>query len=266
MILGDELDWPAALTHLSQRAVDGLERVEDGVYHRNLRSGPVRIGPGGDVRTDDPAVLERARRLLGMDADLRPIRERLSADPMLRDWIAARPLVRVMGGWDPFELACRAVLGQQVSIERARQLVGRLVARAGVRSATGALFPTPEEVLGTDLTDMGMPGARARTLHEIARAALADPELFTRVEPTEDRVARLRAIRGVGEWTAQYVTMRACRDPDAFPASDVGLLRGAAVDGARPTPQALLARAEAWRPYRAYAAAHLWAADAAKSP
>lgn len=263
MILAGDHDWPAMLAHLGGRAVDGLEGVRDGVYWRNLRSGTFEIAAGPDVRTDDPDVVARARQLLGMDADLGPIHAHLSRDPVLRDWIAARPRVRVMGGWDPFEVACRAVLGQQVTIEQARRLAGRLVERGGARSAPGLLFPTPEEVLAADLTGMGMPGARAATLHELAQAVVADPELFTRVEPTAARVARLRAIKGVGEWTAQYVSMRGCRDPDAFPASDVGLLRGAAVGGVRPTPAALLAQAEAWRPYRAYAAAHLWAADAA---
>jgi AraC family transcriptional regulator, regulatory protein of adaptative response / DNA-3-methyladenine glycosylase II len=109
---------------------------------------------------------------------------------------------------------------------------------------------------------MGMPGARVATLKAVAAAALADPGLFDRTNSIEETVAKLRAIRGVGDWTAHYIAMRACGEPDAFPASDVGLLRGAAnVFGRRPMPQALHARAEAWRPWRAYAAHHLWAAD-----
>jgi AraC family transcriptional regulator of adaptative response / DNA-3-methyladenine glycosylase II len=109
-----------------------------------------------------------------------------------------------------------------------------------------------------------MPGARKAALAAVAEAALADPALFEPQANVEETVARLRAIRGVGDWTAQYIALRAAREPDAFPASDIGLLRGAARNGARPTPAELSRRAEPWRPWRAYAAQHLWAADAAQ--
>ncbi len=111
-----------------------------------------------------------------------------------------------------------------------------------------------------------MPGARVATLKTMAEAAVADDELFDTARSLDDTIARLRAIKGIGEWTAHYIAMRACRQPDAFPASDVGLLRGAAGgDGSRPTPAALLRRAEAWRPWRAYAAHHLWNVDSSAS-
>jgi 3-methyladenine DNA glycosylase/8-oxoguanine DNA glycosylase len=108
-----------------------------------------------------------------------------------------------------------------------------------------------------------MPGARIEALRSIARAASSDPQLFERGPTLDDTIGRLRAIRGVGDWTAHYIAMRACGEPDAFPASDVGLLRGAAdEDGRRPTPAELLERAGRWRPWRAYAAHWLWARDA----
>jgi AraC family transcriptional regulator of adaptative response / DNA-3-methyladenine glycosylase II len=107
-----------------------------------------------------------------------------------------------------------------------------------------------------------MPAARRAALRALAEAVLADPDLFRPLGTVEEAIARLRAIRGVGEWTAQYIALRALREPDAFPASDIGLLRGAAGGtGARPTPADLLRRSEPWRPWRAYAAQHLWAAD-----
>jgi AraC family transcriptional regulator of adaptative response / DNA-3-methyladenine glycosylase II len=119
------------------------------------------------------------------------------------------------------------------------------------------------QVAAADLASLGMPGARRATLHAIARAALDDGGLFSPGRGLEESIARLRTIPGVGEWTAQYIALRALRETDAFPASDIGLLRAAADSGGtRPTPAALLARAEAWRPWRAYAAQHLWAADA----
>jgi AraC family transcriptional regulator of adaptative response / DNA-3-methyladenine glycosylase II len=111
-----------------------------------------------------------------------------------------------------------------------------------------------------------MPNTRKRALLALAEAVLADPLLFQPLGTVEETVARLRTIRGVGEWTAQYIALRAVREPDAFPASDIGLLRGAAIRGGlRPSPAELNGRAEPWRPWRAYAAQHLWAADAAAS-
>jgi AraC family transcriptional regulator of adaptative response / DNA-3-methyladenine glycosylase II len=169
------------------------------------------------------------------------------------------------------------VLGQQVTVEAGRRLAGQLVqacggtVAAGPRRAPGEpgisrVFPTAAQVAAADLSGLGMPGARRQTLHAIALAALAEPRLFEPLATIEDTVARLCAIRGVGDWTAHYIALRAAREPDAFPASDVALLRGAADrNGVRPTPAALVARAERWRPWRAYAAQHLWTADAAPS-
>src|SRR5206468_11109779 len=129
-------------------------------------------------------------------------------------------------------------------------------------------FPTAAEVASADLTRLGMPQARRQTLLALAHAALAEPRLFEPLDSVEETVTRLRAIRGVGDWTAHYIALRAAREPDAFPSSDVGLLRGAAIArtavtraGERPTPAALHAYAERWRPWRAYAAHYLWAAD-----
>jgi AraC family transcriptional regulator of adaptative response / DNA-3-methyladenine glycosylase II len=208
--------------------------------------------------------------MFDLDADLAAVNAHLAGDPVLAPWVAARPAVRMPGGWDGFEVAMRAVIGQQVSIAAARRLNGRLAERcgAGLPGAAGdgphRLFPTPEQVLAADLSAMGMPGARIATLKAVAEAALADPGLFERGATVEETVARLRAIKGIGEWTANYIAMRACREVDAFPAGDVGLLRGMAdAAGQRPRPAELLARAASWRPWRAYAAQHIWAADAA---
>ena len=154
----------------------------------------------------------------------------------------------------------RSIIGQQVSVERARHLNGVLVSRCG-----GGAFPSPRGVLEADLAGMGMPGARVATLKTMAEAALADARLFERSLTLDGTIAKLKGIRGIGDWTAHYIAMRACREPDAFPESDVGLLRGAAQDGRRPTPAQLLERAETWRPWRAYAAHHLWAVDPASS-
>ena len=281
-------DWPAALDFLARRAIHGVECVSGTTYQRTIRLGrssgilsiayrahdnaleiavAPRVGPIDEVHM-------RVRRMFDVDADLASINAHLSKDPFLSPLVSARGAIRVAGGWDPFEVAIRTVIGQQVSVARARQLNGVLVARCGARLPEGRLrpnpagdrlrhaFPTPAEILGADLSSLGMPGARVETLRSVATAATEDPALFARGASLDETIARLRSIRGIGDWTAHYIAMRACRERDAFPASDVGLLRGAEDPmGRRPTPAALLERAEAWRPWRAYAAHHLWAAD-----
>ncbi|WP_408856555.1 DNA-3-methyladenine glycosylase family protein, partial [Acidiphilium sp.] len=147
---------------------------------------------------------------------------------------------------------------------------GRLVAAHGARLDGGGpaglarVFPEPAALLQLDAVALGMPRARARTIETLAAAALRDPGLFRAGRSLDETVGRLVALPGIGEWTAHYIALRAAREPDAFPASDAALLRVAArLTGTRPNPADLAARAEAWRPWRAYAAQHLWAADAA---
>ena len=207
-----------------------------------------------------------------LGADVAAIGAHLAQDPLLAPLIAERPGLRAPGGWDGFELAVRAVLGQQITVEAARRLASRLTQICGTTFAPGQgsrpalrrAFPLPAQVANADLSTLGMPVARKAALLALAEAALRDPSLFHPRGTVEETVARLRAIRGIGEWTAQYIALRAVRETDAFPASDIGLLRGAAIRvGARPSPAVLQDRAETWRPWRAYAAQHLWAADAA---
>jgi AraC family transcriptional regulator of adaptative response / DNA-3-methyladenine glycosylase II len=214
-----------------------------------------------------PAIVMRVRSVFDLGADIATITSHLARDPLLAPLVTQRPGLRAPGGWDGFELAVRAILGQQVSVAAARQLAGRLVLVCGRRvpnGLTGHLglthaFPTAERMAAADLSSIGMPAARRTALKAIAEAAVSDPDLFCPFGTIEDAIKRLRTIRGVGEWTAQYIALRALREPDAFPASDAGLLRGAgAIDGVRPTPASLLRRAEPWRPWRAYAAQHLW--------
>jgi AraC family transcriptional regulator of adaptative response / DNA-3-methyladenine glycosylase II len=279
-------EWPAMLGFFRARAIDGVERVDQlAGRDRYVRSfvhagapgtveivhAPARARFAVTIRCADraavPAVLARVRRVFDLTADVAAIGAHLARDAMLAPLVARRPGLRVPGGWDGFELAIRAVLGQQVTVEAARQLAGKLVRLCGgaVPGLAGVdrTFPSAADVAAADLSSLGMPNARKRTLHAIARAALAEPRLFEPLATIEATVARLCAIPGVGAWTAHYIALRAAREPDAFPASDIGLLRGATgADGARPTPDALAARAERWRPWRAYAAQHLWAADA----
>ena len=242
--------------------MDGVEQVTGGRYRRTLPAGWIEVAhlPHEGcvlVEGSDPeGVRARVRALFDLDADVETSAAHLARDPMLAPLIAARPGLRVPGGWDGFEVAMRAVLGQQVTVAAAPRHQGTLVRLCG-----GHGFPTAAQVQAADLGALGMPGARRATLKAVAAAALEDPLLFAPKDTVEATVARLRVIPGVGEWTAQYIALRGVREPDAFPSGDLGLLRGAAGAGKRPTPTELLIRAERWRPYRASAAQHLWTED-----
>ncbi len=276
-------DWAAMLEFFAARAIEGVEAVEADRYRRTIAldgiQGTISISPvaGKNALAATiafpnvkalPAIVSRIRRMFDVGADIRAVTTHLKKHPRLADAIRARPGLRVPGAWDPFELALRAVLGQQITVGAARKLGGKLVALCGssftpVTPGLTHVFPTPEQVAAADLSKLGMPGARLRTLGAVARAAIAEHDLFSTARDLESAVARLCALPGIGEWTAQYIALRALHEPDAFPASDVGLLR--AMDGylgKRASAEELLMLAQAWRPWRAYAAQHLWTDDA----
>jgi AraC family transcriptional regulator, regulatory protein of adaptative response / DNA-3-methyladenine glycosylase II len=271
------LDWNALIGFLAARAIPGVEYVENGSYRRSILvagiPGIIELAHSASKSGAADVILEidhvrpecslgivsRVRRLCDLDADPVAIASGLSSDNLLRPLVEARPGLRVPGAWDGFELGIRAILGQQISVRGASTLAGRLVARYGrpldsARSGVTHLFPSPEILAGADLASIGLPQKRAETLSAFS-AAVASGRLVLNgsVEPEETR-ERLRSIAGIGEWTAGYVAMRALSDPDAFPAADLVLLRAA---GAA-TPRELLSLAERWRPWRAYAALHLW--------
>jgi DNA-3-methyladenine glycosylase II len=265
-------DWPAMLGFLAARAVVGMETVVDGVYSRSIGlkgvHGTVSVWPGdGDALEVEldfpdaaavPEIVERLRRLFDLDADLPTMQRHLAADPLLAPLIAERPGLRVPGAWDGLELAFRAVLGQQITVVGAIRLAGKLLAQYGepLRSSVPGLthvFPRAAVLANADLAALGMPKSRGRTLSGVAQASLDDPLLF------ESGTARLLALHGIGDWTAQYIALRMLRDMDGFPTGDVGLLRALEVlEGERMTARELSARAEAWRPFRGYATQVLW--------
>ncbi len=280
-------DWPAMLAFFAARAIPGVEAVGGDTYRRTVRlggeAGTIEVcrsgsaalvatvrAPGG---TDLAVVAARLRRVFDLDAHPATIAACLGRDALLAPLLAARSGLRVPGAWDAFELAVRAILGQQVSVAGASTLAGRLVTRHGAVLPDGLrlqglslLFPRPADLARADLREVGLPGARAAAISALAAAVAADPGLLQPGSGLAAATARLAALPGIGPWTAHYVAMRAFSEPDAFPASDLGLLRAATAPGsARVSPAALLARAEAWRPWRAYAAMHLWASDAARA-
>jgi AraC family transcriptional regulator of adaptative response / DNA-3-methyladenine glycosylase II len=278
-------DWDAMLSFLKLRAIPGVEAISDNTYRRTIAIGGdvgmISVTPANNNRVDVavrfpdmaalPQIIARVRRVFDLAADPDTIGAHLSLDPMLAPLVAARPGLRVPGAWDGFELAVRAIFGQQITVPAATRLLGRLVEAHGARlpammkegEGLSHLFPSPARLVTADIAALGMPGARAAAVSSLAGAMLADPLIFSRSASLEQAIAKLRALAGIGEWTAQYIAMRELREPDAFPAADIGLMRAMAADGLRPSPAELLSRAERWRPWRAYAALHLWAADVA---
>ncbi|MEO3886213.1 AlkA N-terminal domain-containing protein [Nonomuraea sp. B5E05] len=245
---------------LASRAIPGLEVADRTSYARAVPGGTITLTAQHDhvaldVAVDDTRQLTRlvgrCRRLLDLDADPGAIAEALGQGS-LAPLVAARPGLRVPGTFDGFELAVRAVVGQQISVAGARTLLGRIVARA---TAPGGLFPTAARLLDTDLTGLGLTNRRIATLKDLsARLADGSIDLDGGQDPA-DAVAGLLAVPGIGPWTASYVALRALRDPDAWPVGDLVLDKRMAALG---IPHDHIER---WRPWRAYAALHLWSSS-----
>jgi AraC family transcriptional regulator of adaptative response / DNA-3-methyladenine glycosylase II len=270
-------DWGRVLAYLGGRAIPGVEEVGEDSYRRTWRlgesTGTLEISHQPDrralsVRIDGVGplpvrqIVARVRRLFDLDADPAAITAALGGDPIVGPRLARAAGVRVPGAFDPFELAVRAILGQQVSVKGATTLAGRVVQRCGTPLVVGRmglthLFPTPGELARADLSGLGLTGGRAQALKSLAAACATGACELKPGTSLEDSVAQLVTLPGIGEWTAHYVALRALGEPDAFPASDLGL-RKAAGGGVVITPQALGRMAEAWRPWRGYAALLLW--------
>jgi AraC family transcriptional regulator of adaptative response / DNA-3-methyladenine glycosylase II len=187
----------------------------------------------------------------------------LGSDALLAPLVEARPGLRRPGAFDGFELAMRAVLGQQVTVAGASTLAGRLVAIAGEpldapSQGITHLFPSPDQVAEADLSGLGIPAARRKTIRGLAEEVASGRLVLDGSEDLDETTDRLLALPGIGSWTASYIAMRALGEDDAFPAGDLGLQRASSKLGGPATASGLRARAERWRPWRAYAALHLW--------
>lgn len=272
-------DWKAMANFMRARLYPGVESFRERFYWRSLSlDGQVcliGVAPGkGDwldvqVKLLDltllPKVIARVRDSFDLAADPDTIGGHLGQDEVLRNLVVSRPGLRVPGAFDPFEVGIRAILGQQITVTAAIKLGASLVAHLGEPLPAGwgndagvsHLFPTAGAILSSPLDFIGMPQARVRCLKAFCEAYVADPDLL--VGDAMSVTTRLQSIPGIGPWTASYIALRALRDPDAFPAGDVALARGlAAPDGARPTAEKLEKRSQGWRPWRAYAAQHIW--------
>jgi AraC family transcriptional regulator of adaptative response / DNA-3-methyladenine glycosylase II len=272
------------LGFLGLRAIPGVESYDGATYARSLRlphgEGTVALTAEertGEIRAvfvleqlrDLTAAIARVRHLLNLDADPVAVDEALGADPLLAGLVARIPGIRVAGAADGFELAVRAVVGQQVAVRSARTVLAGIVRAAGetLGAPTGEithLFPTPQALAGLARMRPGalsMPASRRATTAALAEAVAAgEISIDPGADPAELQ-HRLLALPGIGPWTAGYVAMRGLGDPDAFLATDLGVRRSLARLGADSGARAVAARAEPWRPWRAYAVAHLWAAE-----
>ena len=277
-------DWNGMLDFFAGRATPGVEQVIDGAYLRNVtvngksgvvecrhdsERGNVILSLHGIETSQVFRVVQRVREMLDLDAPIAEIGKLLGRDEQVGVLWRRNRGIRVPGAWDGFELTIRAILGQQVSVKAATTLAGRIAARYGEKIQLpesvaagggdlqlGYLFPRPGKLARAHLNDMGLVMSRAEAIRRVARATASGELDFDTAQDPGEFCHRLQQIRGIGQWTAEYVAMRALKHPDAFPASDLGLIKamGDVVDGAKD----LEIRAESWRPWRAYAALLLW--------
>ncbi len=268
-------DWVSLLAFLSRRALKGVERVDEVSYARTVclgeHTGWIRVVQATNALKVEfthslapvlPALLRRLRDLFDLDAHPALIDAHLQKDPLLTQSLLKNPGLRVPGAFDHFEMAVRAILGQQITVKAATTLGGRFTAAFGTPVDTPFpelthLCPIPERLMSAsveDVASLGIVGARARTLLALAKACVHEALLSGVVGQPDRAIARLTSLPGIGDWTAQYIAMRALRWPDAFPASDIVVrknLGGVTTEEAEQLSQA-------WRPWRSYAVMHIW--------
>ncbi len=276
-------DADQMLRFLSTRAIQGMEMGDGTLYARSIGTP---AGPGLVLIRADGArnrliarlalpsagtlrsVAGRLRRLFDLDADSTAIDGDLARDPGFADQIARRPGIRVPGAWSLFEIAVRAVVGQQVSVKGAATLTARIVERFGTPlpaelqdliPGVTCLFPTPEVILDGDLSGLGLTGKRIETLQALAHAFTDGPLAGHPPRTLEECAKIFTALPGIGPWTAQYIAMRGLGEPDAFPATDLGVLKALGMDLSASGKKALSERSETWGPWRSYATMRLWA-------
>lgn len=274
----EPFDWNGLLAFLCPRAIAGIEVIEGDVYRRTIRFGDsagivdvrpsvstpsLRLSVPIDFARDLGRIVRQVRRLFDLDADPAAIGAALARYPTLARLVKERPGLRVPGSWDPFELAIRAILGQQVSVKGASTLAARLVSALGPAVESGdprldRVFPAAERVAASSLDGLGLTSARAATIRRFAAAVASGKLRLESASSLDEVVGEMTSIEGIGPWTAHYIAMRALGEPDAFPASDLGIRKALAENGTMPSGRRVAERAESWRPWRAYATMWLW--------
>jgi 3-methyladenine DNA glycosylase/8-oxoguanine DNA glycosylase len=267
-------DWPAFLNFFRQRVLPGVERVDDEGFARTIaleqHCGWIKVKPATKphalqlmVSFPDHAclarIIKRVRRMFDLDANYAAIYEDLAIDPVLKQLMDAHPGLRLPGAWDPFEFAVRAILGQQISVKAATTIAGRIAARHGRVCAENTstlrfIFPSADVLAIANLDGIGMTERRVQAIRKLASVVTAGDLRLCITTTLDAFIADICALPGFGEWTAHYIAMRALGERDAFPASDLGVMKALNLS----KPKEIKALAEAWRPWRAYAVVYLW--------
>lgn len=280
-------NWQQIEKYFQPRLIDGVEQFSEGVYRRVLKLddqyGIIRIGKTGSSHNlilevpgifwrHLPKIIQKSRELFDLDSDPQGVEEYLSSDNNLLKTIKLKPGIRILGAWSFFELSLRTIIGQQVTVVGAATITRRLVEKNGeplpkkfLTSMTAneesihCLFPTAEHLVNANLSNIGLTTRRIETIKRFSEAYLRGDFQITPPVDTNKVMACLTSIKGIGPWTANYIAMRALRDPDAFPAADLGLVKAySQIKGEKITAAELLEISEQWRPWRGYAAMYLW--------
>ncbi|MHA6493614.1 DNA-3-methyladenine glycosylase family protein [Pseudomonas borbori] len=279
--------WQQFHAHYALRALPGMERLSTDSYCRSFQldgvSGWFCVQPmqqqnalllhhSSSASACLPALIQRVRRMFDLDAEPLRIAAHFANDAHLARSFASHPGLRLPTAFEPFEQAVRAIVGQQVTVKAAVTITGRLLNRFGEPLPAGAsseavqrLFPSPQAIAAADLTGIGMPGKRVQTLQHFAAQIASGELLLDMSQGSAQLIERLCALPGIGPWTAEYIALRAFGEPDAFPTSDLGLLKAPLWGMGGISAKQLAVHAEAWRPWRAYAAVHLWHSSTAQA-
>jgi len=274
--------WKQFHQHLTLRLLPDVETLEPERYCRTVRAGDavgwisvqprpeqslLELAISDSLEDQAGAVVTRVRRMFDLDADPTAIARHLAADSVLRPLVYSNPELRLPCAFDPFEQAIRAIVGQQVTVKAAVTITRRLVERYGEQwlcppgEGAGALFklfPSAQTLATASLDNIGMPSKRVATLQRLS-SAVADGAFELRIDNgPEALIRRLCELPGIGPWTAEYIALRGFGEADAFPAADIGLLKAPLWGSDGMTARELLRRSEKWRPWRAYAAVHIW--------
>ncbi|MCQ4307837.1 DNA-3-methyladenine glycosylase [Pseudomonas stutzeri] len=274
--------WTQFHQHFALRLLPGVEALDANRYSRTVRMdgsvGWISVRPLPDqdaieltmsdsLHEHAPTLVSHVRKMFDLDIDPAAVARHFIDDPQLGPLVVANPGLRLPSAFNPFEQAVRAIIGQQVTVKAAVTITRRLIERLGselprstASKAAGllTLFPSPEAIAQAQLDNIGMPGKRVATLQRLA-AAVAEGALELQVQDGADElIRRLCMLPGIGPWTAEYIALRGFGEADAFPAADLGLLKAPLWGSEGITAKQLLARSQAWRPWRAYAAVHIW--------
>ncbi|REL25926.1 DNA-3-methyladenine glycosylase 2 family protein [Thalassotalea euphylliae] len=271
-------DWQAMLTFFKLRQLPGIELIDGNSYRRTITLGTVtgwievthikdRNALKLTVALSELSVLDqvisRVRKLFDLDADMSVIHQHLATDKLLAKQIEQNPGIRLPGCWDIFEFSIRAILGQQISVKAATTYAGRIADKYGQvlnqqHPELNKCFPTVNDLKAADFQQLGLTQSRIDTLKRWVAFYQANQTLFTHYQSLSELTDKLVAIKGIGPWTVNYLAMRGLSDPNAFPASDLGVIKALSVEDKKPSVKQILARADKWQPWRAYATLYLW--------